>query len=57
MPPDDNPNAFRDYRYLAGGLQGQLDEFTEFQVKIVMQSTNSSVVPMFKDLRVIALND
>ena len=57
MPPDDNPNAFRDYRYLAGGLQGQLDEFTEFQTKIVMQSINSSLVPMFKDLRVIALND
>ena len=57
MPSDDNPNAFRDYRYLAGGLTGTLDEFTEFQVKIVMKSTNSSKVPMFKDLRIIALND
>lgn len=57
MPSDDNPNAYRDYRYLAGGLTGTLDEFTEFQVKIVMKSTNSSKVPMFKDLRIIALND
>ena len=57
MPADDNPNSFRDYRYLAGGQTGTLDEFTEFQVKIVMKSTNSSRVPMFKDLRIIALND
>lgn len=56
-PSDENPSVFRDYRYLVGGRTGTLDEFTRFQIKIVMQSTNSSKVPMFKDLRVIALND
>lgn len=56
-PSDENPNSFRDYRYLAGGLTGDLDEFDQFQIKIVMKSRNSSKVPLFKDLRVIALYD
>jgi hypothetical protein len=52
---DNNPNIFRDYEYLVGGLDGTLDSFTKFQVKIVMTTTNSSSVPTFRDLRVIAL--
>ena len=55
MPSDDNVFIFRDYRYLAGGIAGTLDDFDQFQVKIVMKSTNSSKVPRFGDLRVIAL--
>jgi len=54
---DDNPSIFRDYTYLPGGQDGSLDPFTQFQVKIVMRSTNSSKVPVFRDLRVIAMVD
>lgn len=56
-PSDQDPNVFREYRYLAGGLGGSLQPFTEYQVKIVFRSTNSSRVPVLKDLRVIALAD
>lgn len=55
-PSDENPNIFREYRYLAGGTGGNLSAFTQFQVKIVMRSTNSAKVPVFRDLRVIALS-
>jgi hypothetical protein len=55
MPSDDNPNIYRDYRYLPGGIGGNLNDFDQFQVKIVMKSTNSAKVPRFGDLRVIAL--
>ena len=46
---------FREYRFLAGGNGGTLDDFTQYQVKIVMESTNTSRIPIFKDLRVIAM--
>jgi hypothetical protein len=47
---------FRDYRYLIGGAEGFTDQaFTQYQLKIVMRSNNSSAVPIFKDLRAIAL--
>lgn len=55
IPADDNETIFRQYEYLAGGLGGELDPFTVFQVKIVMKSSNSSKVPTVRDLRVIAL--
>jgi hypothetical protein len=55
MPSDDNPTIYRDYRYLPGGIGGNLIDFDQFQVKIVMKSSNSSKVPKFGDLRVIAL--
>ena len=55
MPSDDNPNIYRDYRYLPGGIGGNLNDFDQFQVKIVMKSTNSAKVPHFGDLRIIAL--
>ena len=56
MPSDDNPVVFRDYRFLPGGIGGSLDDFDQFQVKIVMKSTNSAKVPRFGDLRIIALS-
>lgn len=46
---------FREYRYLVGKQNGDIAPFTEYQLKIVMTSTNSSQVPIFKDLRVIAM--
>ena len=55
-PKDDNPNIFREYRYLIGGQGGDLPAFTKYQLKIVMQSTNQAQVPVFQSLRSIALS-
>ena len=55
MPSDDNPTVYRDYRYLPGGIGGNLNDFDQFQIKIVMKSTNSAKVTTFGDLRAIAL--
>ena len=46
---------FREYRYLVGGVKGELDAFTQYQLKIVMNGNNSSRVPKIKDLRSIAM--
>ena len=46
---------FREYRYLLGGVGGTLNAFTQYQLKIVLRSNNSSTVPRIKDLRSIAL--
>jgi hypothetical protein len=46
---------FSEYRYLAGGEDGDLDDFTKFQVKIVMRSTNTCEIPLIKSIRTIAL--
>ena len=54
-PPDDDKDTFREYEFLAGGQVGALNAFTKFQVKIVMNSSNSSKIPAIKDLRIIAL--
>jgi len=48
--------SVREYRYTPGGIGGSLPAFTQFQVKIVMRSTNTAKVPLFKDVRVIALS-
>jgi len=49
-------NNFREYRYLVGGDDGFTTQtFTQYQIKIVMRSNNSSAVPVFKDLRAIAM--
>ena len=55
VPSDENRSVFREYRYLIGGDGGTLVPFTTFQLKIVFKSTNSSKVPIIKDLRAIAL--
>ena len=55
IPSDDNPSVFREYRYLVGGQNGTMDAFKAFQLKVVFKSTNSSKVPVLKDMRVIAL--
>ena len=50
---------FQDYRFTAGvtddGIGEPLSEFSQFQIKIVMQSTDAANPPLLKDLRVIAL--
>jgi len=55
MPSDENINVFRSYEYLIGGAGGSIPSFTQFQLKIVFKSTNSSKVPVIRDLRAIAL--
>jgi len=55
VPADNIRGVFREYEYLAGGRVGNLDNFTQYQVKIVMNTTNSSKEPRIKDLRAIAL--
>ena len=55
LAPDDDGITFRDYEFLAGGQAGNLDAFTQFQIKIVMNTTNTSKIPIFKDLRTVAL--
>lgn len=56
VPADDNIYNYRDYEYTIGGDDGNLTAFTKFKLKIVMNSTNSSKIPMFRDLRAIALS-
>ena len=56
LPSDENPRIFREYEYLIGGQGGTLPAFIQFQLKVVMTSTNSAKVPLFKDLRAIALS-
>jgi len=55
MPSDEDTTKFRDYEYLIGGRGGSIDPFTQFQLKMVFTSTNSSKIPTIQDLRVIAL--
>lgn len=52
---DEDPNIFREYSYLVGGIGGDLTPFTSFQLKIVFKTTNSSKVARIKDLRAIAM--
>jgi len=52
---DDNPTIFREYEYLVGGNTGTMTPFDQYQIKIVMRSTNSSKVPVIRDLRTIAM--
>ena len=54
--PDKIVRASRDNEFLEYQFSvDELDPFTGFQIKIVMNSTNESFVTKFKDLRVIAL--
>jgi len=52
---DENRSIFREYDYLLGGPGGNATSFDAFQLKIAMTTSNSSSVPIFKDLRAIAL--
>jgi len=55
IPKNASYNSFYEYTFTPGGEDGTLSPFTQFKVKIVMHSTNSSYVPRFKDFRAIAL--
>ena len=51
VTPAEDDNTFKEYKYSASGL----NEFTTFQIKIVMEGTNSAYPPIIRDLRGIAL--
>ena len=56
IPADDNPNIFRQYTYLHGGLGGDVLDFKKYQVKLVLRSTNQAFSPVIENLRIIALS-
>jgi hypothetical protein len=51
VPSDESRDVFREYTYTVDNL----DQYTIFQTKLVMKSTNSSKVPIVSDFRAIAL--
>ena len=51
IAPAEDDLTFREYKYSANGL----NDFTSFQIKIVMKGTISSYPPIVKDMRGIAL--
>jgi hypothetical protein len=59
VPASADNEDFREYVYTAGvtddGIGTPLDEFISFQIKIVMQGTNSAEPPRIKELRALAL--
>ena len=59
VQPSADRDDFQDYVYTAGvtddGIGTPLQEFISFQIKIIMQGTNTSEPPRLKDLRVMAL--
>jgi hypothetical protein len=50
--PAQSVDDFKDFYWRADNI----GEFTKFSIKIVMRSTNSSAVPLCKELRVISLD-
>jgi hypothetical protein len=58
-PASADVDDFQEHIYTAGvtddGIGDPLDEFISFQIKIVMQGTNSAEPPRIKELRAIAL--
>lgn len=57
VPPKNvDPNSYNEYRYTIGGtFANTLPEFNQYQIKVVMTSTNSAKVPRITDLRTVAL--
>jgi len=51
VTPAENDETYNEYKYSASGL----NEFSTFQIKIVMVGTNSAYPPIIRDLRGIAL--
>ena len=54
-----NRTDFKEYTYFAGRLQNglgdPLEEFNSFSIKVVLRGKNSSLPPLLKDFRAIAL--
>ena len=58
-PASADVDDFQEYIYTAGvtddGIGDPLEEFISFQIKIIMQGTNSAQIPRIRELRAIAL--
>lgn len=54
--PAQSPTDFRDYYWQTDTL-GTLPQFTQFAIKVVLQSTNSSAVPLCQQFRCISLEE
>ena len=51
VPPSLTPNDYLEYQFTADNLE----QFTGYVIKIVCTTTNQSKVPMFRDIRTLAL--
>nr|BAR27359.1 VrlC protein [uncultured Mediterranean phage uvMED] len=51
VTPSEDNETFKEYKYSKTGI----NEFTAFQIKIVMKGTNSAYPPVIRDMRGIAL--
>ncbi len=51
IAPAENDTTFKEYKYSVAGL----NQFTSFQIKIVMKGSISSYPPIVRDMRTIAL--
>ena len=49
--PAEDDTTFKEYKYTASDI----NDFTNFQLKIVMKGSNSSYPPVLRDMRGIAL--
>ena len=55
-PKNTSQKGYNEYRYTIGGTFAKtMTEFNQYQVKLVMASTNSAKVPRITDLRTLAL--
>jgi hypothetical protein len=46
---------FSEYSWLAGGSNGDLPDFNQFQIKIVFKTTNTTQLPVLRNIRTIAV--
>jgi hypothetical protein len=57
--PSLNIDDYIEHEYTAGvtddGIGSPLEDFSSFQIKIVMRATNQTAAPLIKNLRVLAL--
>jgi len=57
--PSKSINDYIEHEYTAGvtddGIGSPLEDFSSFQIKIVMRATNQTAAPLIKNLRVLAL--
>jgi len=49
--PAEDDTTFKEFKF----SQANINEFTSFQLKIVMKGTNSAYPPIIRDMRGIAL--
>ena len=58
VPVSKTRTDFKEYKYFVGqnsaGLGTELPEFNSVAIKVIFQTTNSSLPPMIKDFRAIA---